>query len=958
MNIITADLETFWSTTHTLSKMNPFDYVMHPETELISASFQLNDGQPVCVFGEDAIRTVVTGIDWNNVWLIGHNMSTFDSLVFAWRLGVKPKLWGCTLAMARPIHAKTVGLSLGKLVEHYGIGKKDSTALVNTRGKKLKDFTDAERRAMAEYNKADARQCFELFKRLRPHFNAKELWHIDAKIRALVEPQLELDVPMLEAALAEEQAHKRAALLALADMLDTRGIIPVGDTPTDEDYLIDRVRATLASAQKFSEVLHHQGVPVPMKPSPTNPANKVPALAKTDEAFQALVNHDDPLVAAAAQARLAVKSTLAETRMQAFIDAARYTGGKWPVTTHYCGADTTGRASGWHYNPLNLPRVPRDKDGNIIPKVTNALRMSIKAPPGYKVVVADLSGIEMRVNHFLWQVPYSTQLWRQDPEADIYKPTAAAFFNVPVEQVDGAMRQVGKVQQLACIAEGSLVLTDKGLVPIEQVTTDHRVWDGVEWVAHDGPIFQGEQEVITYDSLTATPDHIVYLRDGRTCEFGQAARAGLEIARTGDGRTSLRTGGDHRYRGSEAREAPLCTGSLSVVHPGEMDQPGQPATRYNERVPIVQPAAPDTEVARPPTHGGAATMSQPQRSGVPPVRRSGHPVPVRVDPTGGTVGGREPRTSTGHGVGSDRQQRPLCSWESALGAAASEPLQPREIHPSETVGVSGGVSARPIRRQHNDAVPTRGADVRRDRGAVGEAVGQTKRRVWDILNAGPRHRFTVEGRLVSNCGFGCGPDRYVDMARIMGGLTLTRDEAAAQVYSWREMTAEIPSGWRKCQTALSWVYQGIERPIDPWEMVWTCADGFRLPSGRLIRYPALRQEATAKRNPRTGAAEMRDEWVYGQGRHKAFIGGPKADENIVQALARDVVYDVAWDVYRMTGRYPALEVYDELVYVVPEGEAEEHLRIVQERMRQKVEWFPALVTWSEGDIGDRYGECK
>ena len=28
---------------------------------------------------------------------------------------------------------------------------------------------------------------------------------------------------------------------------------------------------------------------------------------------------------------------------------------------------------------------------------------------------------------------------------------------------------------------------------------------------------------------------------------------------------------------------------------------------------------------------------------------------------------------------------------------------------------------------------------------------QTKRRVWDILNAGPRHRFTANGLLVSNC---------------------------------------------------------------------------------------------------------------------------------------------------------------------------------------------------------------
>ena len=36
VDLITIDLETFWSQTHSLSKMNPFDYVMHPDTELIS----------------------------------------------------------------------------------------------------------------------------------------------------------------------------------------------------------------------------------------------------------------------------------------------------------------------------------------------------------------------------------------------------------------------------------------------------------------------------------------------------------------------------------------------------------------------------------------------------------------------------------------------------------------------------------------------------------------------------------------------------------------------------------------------------------------------------------------------------------------------------------------------------------------------------------------------------------
>ena len=35
---IVFDLETFWSKDHTLSKMNPVDYVMHPDTEIQSCS--------------------------------------------------------------------------------------------------------------------------------------------------------------------------------------------------------------------------------------------------------------------------------------------------------------------------------------------------------------------------------------------------------------------------------------------------------------------------------------------------------------------------------------------------------------------------------------------------------------------------------------------------------------------------------------------------------------------------------------------------------------------------------------------------------------------------------------------------------------------------------------------------------------------------------------------------------
>jgi len=62
-----------------------------------------------------------------------------------------------------------------------------------------------------------------------------------------------------------------------------------------------------------------------------------------------------------------------------------------------------------------------------------------------------------------------------------------------------------------CLAEGTLVHTDRGLVPIEQVKLTDKVWDGRDWVSHTGVIFQGYKEVIEINQVDMTPDHGVFI---------------------------------------------------------------------------------------------------------------------------------------------------------------------------------------------------------------------------------------------------------------------------------------------------------------------------------------------------------------------------------------------------------------------------------------------------------------
>lgn len=447
MRIATVDLETFWSSTHSLSKMSPIEYCMHPETELISCGFKFDDGPTDVIFGEGEIIDYAGQVDWSQFWTVGHNMSGFDSMILAWRMGVRPKLWGCTLAMARPIHAKDVGLSLGALVDHYGLGRKDRSALVATKGRHLRDFTPSEIAAMREYNRDDVDQCYALLRRLIPQTRAAEVRLIDMTIRMLVEPQFDVDIDLLANTYAEEIERKEDVLRQLGRRLAgddaTRAALRIrgGLDPDDPED----VKKHLMSAAKFRELLEDLGVEVPMKVSPAT-GKEIPALAKTDEAFLALVEHPEEMVAAAAEARLDAKSTLLQTRIEAFMAAAKaHPQRKMPIPLKYCGADTTWRWSGWAYNPQNLPRVnPKD------PKPSDALRKSLVAPEGHKVVVADQSGIELRVNHFLWKVPSSVALFQADPaEADLYRAFAAAdLYHVLEEEITKVQRQVGKVAQL------------------------------------------------------------------------------------------------------------------------------------------------------------------------------------------------------------------------------------------------------------------------------------------------------------------------------------------------------------------------------------------------------------------------------------------------------------------------------------------------------------------------------
>lgn len=85
-----------------------------------------------------------------------------------------------------------------------------------------------------------------------------------------------------------------------------------------------------------------------------------------------------------------------------------------------------------------------------------------------------------------------------------------------------------------CLAEGSLVLVrdedgEVYQVFIENVRLTDELWDGNSWVTHEGVVFSGDKEVITWDGVTATPEHKVWISETEKIALGEAKQKKLKL---------------------------------------------------------------------------------------------------------------------------------------------------------------------------------------------------------------------------------------------------------------------------------------------------------------------------------------------------------------------------------------------------------------------------------------------
>lgn len=400
--LYTIDFETYFDLKeYSLSKISTEAYIRDPRFQIIGVGVAEGDGAPTWHPGQNA-EVYLRSLNLHEHNVLCHN-TAFDGAILAWKLGIIPKYYFDTLSMARPITGLTVGGSLKALAQKFALGEKgDDTKWTN--GMRLEHFTQQQLWQYGEYCKNDVRLTYILFQVLKAYSTPQEMYIIDLLLRMYTDPVLELDSATLRDHLANVRANKIRLMSQISSQVD---------------------RDMLRSDEKFAKILEAFGVDPPTK---VNKKGEVKwAFAKTDEEFKALAEHPDGRVQCLVAARLGVKTTLEESRTEAFIGIAQR--GTFPIMLNYYGAHT-GRASGGdRVNPQNMTRG-------------GALRRSVLAPTGHVIVAGDSSQIEAR--GLAWFAGEFELVADFRQGVDTYAKFATDVYDKPVTKADVHERFLGK----------------------------------------------------------------------------------------------------------------------------------------------------------------------------------------------------------------------------------------------------------------------------------------------------------------------------------------------------------------------------------------------------------------------------------------------------------------------------------------------------------------------------------
>ena len=215
-SLVTCDLETFYSSTYSLTKVTTEEYIRSPQYETIGISLKLNDNPTVWV-PQPKVDKVLRQNNWKDKLVICQN-TAFDGAILNWHYGVDPLLWIDIMGMSRALFPHERSHSLAKQAERMGVGVKGNEVL-QALGKHYADFGPEELSRYGEYCCNDTDLTKLLFdKYMAMGFPKIELRLLDLTLRMFIDPVLKIDAELLQDHLVDVQSRKQASMKVVYDM--------------------------------------------------------------------------------------------------------------------------------------------------------------------------------------------------------------------------------------------------------------------------------------------------------------------------------------------------------------------------------------------------------------------------------------------------------------------------------------------------------------------------------------------------------------------------------------------------------------------------------------------------------------------------------------------------------------------------------------------------------------------
>ena len=620
----------------------------------------------------------------------------------------------------------------------------------------------------------------------------------------------------------------------------------------------------------------------------------------------------------------------------------------------FAGGSATGRASSFGLQVHNFPRKCADdpalvrqamvRGHKIVPQfgrratdvLKSMLRPALLARPGHSLVVADWAAIEARVTPWASNSNSGAEkLAIFERGEDVYKHNAAATFHVDYSEVNKDQRQIGKVQELACIAEDTLVFTSNGLKVIVDVQTDDLLWDGTQWVTHQGVVARGVKPVVNVAGIAATKDHLFLV--GNSWMQAQQLNSNEKLRRRAlaTGSESLRLLGlnmapaavsDMLWRNVPAVRNPIALRSITydAAHLRAVHHARGNNLVFGEKTILNT----QTLALMIPIGGGCSTVCQPAKIDV---------ITQKIARIKAMVGAVFMFTNLG-----------LRTKPRFYGM--SFPLMDG-INRIWSWTVSTSIKA--MNRIIYGSSPDAKIATTNDPSPIYSGASLNLKHVYDIAHAGPNNRFMVmsgEGpMIIHNCGFAGGVGAFAAMGRIYG-LSLPESEAQRMVRGWRRANSWSVPYWAKLEDAYHRAMRnpGTECPagrvtyLYDKQHLW-----YILPSGRVLCYPFARFEdgnityAKASWKPAADAKE----WP------RARLWKGLACENITQAIANDILRH---SLRQLEPLGVVLHVHDEIVIETdaPDAVAAQ----LEQVMATPPPWALGLPLAAEVSVMERYGK--